>query len=290
MSDESSPVIARSKITYGRRARGTDAELLLADTSIVSTSSSVEEPPSSDGLDASSFMKGLEDDDDSSPKSPVHDNDGQMQDDEDVEAGTGRKFQYLWQEKLAAMDDSGDEEGQKMVKSYSKRRKALSTSKTVKARSESPVADGIDETVFTSPAVAGPSHPDAQVRSSLTNIPDSPIRRVRKVTRAVQSDSEDEGHPSSPQTPAHSLHHIHTPQKHSSPTPPTSTESAPKKDKTSASKISPPSFDEANSSSGGERAERRKGKGRQQPKKGKEKRMKVWNYFSQIMLLLTFMC
>lgn len=276
MSTDSSPIVRRAKVTYGRRVENAGAEILLADTSMVSNSSSADEPPSSDGVDASSFMEGLADEEEYPPCSLVPQD--EVADAEEVEP----KFEFAWKKQLAAMDDSDDDEGQEMVPvSVShlpeNKGKSMSFSKDDK---DTPNSQNGYSPGRTGPAHAESSRRKVQADSSLTDLLDSPIPTRRSKPRsAILSDTEEEAGPSSPQTPAHSLHHLNTPQRYSSSTPPTSTETASRKEKAPAAKLPPPLFDNPDSNSDEDRPERRKRRSRR-PQKGKEKRVKVWHAIS----------
>ncbi|TCD67701.1 hypothetical protein EIP91_012067 [Steccherinum ochraceum] len=280
MSAHSSPVIRRARVTYGRRDKAPDVDSLLADTSVISNGSSVDEPPSSDGLDldASSFMEELRDDDDEVP-SRIFDTEAEQEQETDDVDVPAEEIEYSWKRKLAAMDDSDDEEGQNMVKSQVAR---LFKDKEERANSltgdeERGDAGSPQSRSGGSPATKSPSHDSQTFRPILADFASSPIpTRPSRSRLAVLSDpEEDEANPSSPQTPAHSLHHLNTPHRHSSPTPPTSTETASKKGKAQAAKIPALLFDEGHSDD--EQPARSKARGKKavkQKEKPKEKRMK----------------
>ncbi|THH33596.1 hypothetical protein EUX98_g570 [Antrodiella citrinella] len=268
MSD-SSHVIQRARVTYGRRTRDIDADLSLADTSVVSTGSSVEEPPESDGVDTSTFMDGLAEDEDSPLR--VHD-DSDTQD----PAGTG-KFEFGWRKELRKMDDSDDEDVQVSVRATA----AGVANDKGKSRSFS---EEVEEELDSDhdghcPLRPGPEHAESSRPTFITEV-SSPERasavprRAARSRRTIRSDTEEEREPSSPQTPARDLHHLNTPQRHSSPTPPTSTETAPRKGKAAAAKTAPPRF--VSPDDGSEEDRPRPSKERnKRSKKVKEKRIKA---------------
>lgn len=299
MSTNSSPVIRRARVTYGRRDKAPDVDGLLADTSVISNGSSVEEPPSSDGidLDASAFLEELSVDDDDEGHSRIV---GMEEEETDGIEAPSSEPSFGWKNKLKAMDDSDDEEGQEMIKLQVAR-----LFKNKEERGKSLTDDGDEDDAKSSQSRGGAS-PAAKSHSyvkqashtirpdfSLEDSPHSPIPTgLSRPRRAVLSDTEEDealADPSSPQTPAHSLHHLNTPLKHSSPTPPTSTETASRKGKAPAARIPALLFDEGDGNSDDGRPARSKARGKKTAKpseKAKEKRVKVcWPFPGRILTI-----
>ncbi|KAH8106141.1 hypothetical protein BXZ70DRAFT_918378 [Cristinia sonorae] len=268
MSSDSSPMIVRrAPRTYGRRPKepDNDNDFSLADTSIVSNASSLEEPPNSDGIDASFSLGGLSNDEESYPASHF------VVEGNDQEGCSRRTVHFAWQKALYAMNDSDDEEGQALVRREVANLNATSLSEDDR---ETPNSH--------SPKLATRGSPRRPLlsESSLTELTDSPAPSPRVFTRPIKArpelglDAEEETEPSSPQTPSHTLHHLNTPQRHSSPTPPTSTETAPRKQKAAAAKLPQPRFGKPGDASDDEKSTGPDSRNKKS-RKSKEKRIRA---------------
>ncbi|KAF7978296.1 hypothetical protein HWV62_887 [Athelia sp. TMB] len=254
---DNSPVIKRSKNTYGRRHSipDPDSSVTLDDTSLLSYTTShnsalicpdEDAPPTSDAFDISEPSSATRANDDSEPSftfksTKVLDSSREKKAIEvDIPSspapseGTDRKgHQWDWKAKLAAIDaDSDSDDAPTKSPAYAARQGVPDTPENLSLqRDGSPSTqlaktfrdDLLEESLTT---LAGPSQPEPRppqppFLASPSASPDMTHTKKPK-RRVARVDSDDDMADSSFNSSARRLHSINTPKLQSSPTPPTS--------------------------------------------------------------------
>ncbi len=229
MSDESSPIIKRATVTYGRRRFPTSDEVETspaADTSITSihslfaasSESGVDLPPDSDDFDASFRSFVGEEDDESEELAELSFNIPRRN-----RGGEDRGYEFDWKRKLREMDS--DDVGDDTTGGVTHEGTHLHKGEVLKEQKQEGMATDSREVIDDEPFSSSlPVLTSSSARSSPATSPSHSLNvrpRVKKRAVVQQSDSESEAPPAKSPT---SGHHITTPQSASSSTPPTSQE------------------------------------------------------------------
>lgn len=210
MSDESSPIIKRAAVTYGRRRVPTSDEVEAspaADTSITSihslfaasSESGIDLPPDSDDFDASFRSFVGEEDDESEGLADLSFNIPRRN-----RGGEDRGYEFDWKRKLREMDSDGEDgiaEGVTHEGTHAHKGEVLKDQKQEDMATIS--REVIDDEPFSSSL---PVLTSSSARSSPASSPPPSLnvhRRVKKRAVVQQSDSESEAPP--PKSPASTL-------------------------------------------------------------------------------------
>ncbi|RDX55705.1 hypothetical protein OH76DRAFT_1452640 [Lentinus brumalis] len=257
MSPESSPVIVRSRRTYGRRATSDyDSSFEAANTSVDSredpdlshsTSLDFDHPPSSDPPDASNA-------------SPVceHGSDGEQPSD-------GNTFyKYGWRAKLKEIDEHFEEDvHERSGKSREHTMGASTTRPATPSDQDHNAGDAFGGSLSSLTNSSQPVHSVAQ----------SPASFRGNVLPVSDYESDHDERPSTPQTS--SPNPLGTPRSGSSPTPPTSIEMPPKKSKGKAKALAPLRYDSGDQSPSSSKLPEARDTKTQRKSRGLDKRAKV---------------
>lgn len=230
MSDEPSPPVKRSAVTYGRRKAPEfdEFENLLADTSITSmhsvfaasSESGMDLPPSSDDFDMSfrSSTRPEEDEDESEDPDEISSNLPRIS-----RLDGDRGYEFEWKKKLREIDGDAEEE----LIGGATHKDTHPHKGVVLDREAEDMATNLQQAPDEGPPNSSfPILTGSSVQSSPVRSPSPSISRVKTRRRVVVQDSDSESEAILPGSPA-SGHLITTPPSGSSSTPPTSQEMVP---------------------------------------------------------------